>query len=257
MLAKKGNNSTTAFRLRSSFESALSRNKTEVKILNSNKDYLDTMMFQSIAKLEREESSLSQTYIYMLKKQAVKNEDEMRSDAANRKKLPTKYFELINLKNVDKDNWLLPSLVKSLNDQRLNSYRTLNDIQQRENIKLVRKRANVDNFVQSNHSIGNQNDSHGEDGNLNAPSFSNFTVDSFYLPNLSKARTRSSTSEARPKSSMYNINRFDLQNVKSIRRDRLSAKQMNESYVAKTNMIRIARQFENSTCSKNCKFKLL
>ena len=232
-----------------SFEAALERNKIEVKILNTNKEYLDRLQHQNIAKIEREELNLNQQYIYMLKKQEAVREDEMKLEGRYKKRPPSRYFEMINLNKVDKSNSLLPSLVKSLNEQRVNSYRTLADIRARERIKLVKKNAN--NNLKYEDTLSRNSD-------MTATSFSNFSVDSLFLPNLSinKAKNAKIVDE-RPKSSIYDINRFDLNSCRSIRRERLSARKMNESYVSKSNMLKISKRFEvdNSACSKNCKFK--
>jgi hypothetical protein len=248
--------------LRSSFEAALERNKTEVRLLRTNQAHLDAMLNTKIAKLEREESNLSQQYVYMIKRQQAERHDaDFKSELKNNRNRPvtTRYFEIINLKKVDKGNWLLPSLVKSLNDQRLNSYRTLTDICTRENIKLVRKNPpNVGSTQRIQSAFSRRDSTSTKD--LNSTSYSNFSVDSFYLPNLKKRAKSAATSkivDERPEASIYDINRFDLREVKSIRRERLSAREMNETYESKSNMIKIARQFDESaqSCSKMCKFK--
>jgi hypothetical protein len=264
--------------LRGSFENALERNKTEVRILRSNQANLDQLLHSKIAKLEREESNLSQQYVYMIKRQqADKHDMDMKAELKNHRKQPvsSRYFEIINLKKVDKGNWLLPSLVKSLNEQRLNSYRTLADICTRENIQLVRKSHpggktphSAHTTVASAHSGPSRplsSSTAAAAADLNSTSFSNFSVDSFYLPNLNRpattrAKSAVSTSkivDERPEASIYDINRFDLREVKSIRRERLSAREMNELYDSKASMIKISKQFDitASLCSKNCKFK--
>jgi hypothetical protein len=245
--------------LRGSLETAFERNKNESKILNVKKQFLDFTLQKNIAKLQREETLLSQQYIYSLKKEKAKHHDQeekIRPVNEKRKQI-SKYFELINLKKIDKSNSLLPSLVKSLNEQRLNSYRNILDIAQRQNIKLVRKDVNNQFHFQNNSdSCMNKNDS-----DLNVPSYSNFSVDSQYLPNLSKSVNKNGRMvDERAKSSKYDINRFDLKEVKSIRRGRLSAKQINETYDSKVNVLKIFRQYNlegSSNCSKLCKYKHL
>jgi hypothetical protein len=289
--------------MRTSFEAALERNKIEVKFLRTNQAHLDTLLRTSMTKLDQEESILNREYISMVKKQRAKDERERKAaELAKARPISSKYFELINLKNVDKGNWLLPSLVKSLNEQRLNSFRTLTDIKTRERIQLVKKerpppptaatsftgastrpstvrpkstRGPIIAVAQQQQSIllppaasaatvgtGFRRNSMSAKADLNATSFSNFSVDSFYLPNLNAGkRAKSAAAKVNDddtEPSIYDINRFDLAEVKSIRRERLSARKMNESYLVKANLIKVMKQFDVSTasCSKSCKFKV-
>jgi hypothetical protein len=191
----------------SSIIDALEKNIDEEKILQNYCLLLQRQLNIEITNIDKDLYT-NQQYYYDInyQKLIMNNIDE----EINRDKVNPTYFDLISLKLKDSSNFFAPYLLKSVKQQEINASRTFRDIINACKERRSKKDSNEHvNFPGKHQNI-----------------FFSEPEENTKLPNITPYRAVKSA---------YAYDE-DLKKAKSIRRDRNSARQINENYQSKYNI---------------------
>ena len=267
---------------------ALEKNKVAYVKLNSFVKDLDNKCVEKIIKIDQEKIQHKQ-YIYNLDRELRLNSrnfkkiQEQESQPKPLSELQRKlndsslpelitnenpYVKHIKFNAIDKDNSFLPVLIQNL--QRQQHYSNLNLKEMIEKNKLHAQSLNFKRTEKKNniHSIGNSNENFATFNTSVNNSHADFKDASHshilsenQNPNDIRKLNRPKLNEE-PTLSLIEFKskhepKNNLQVIRSIRRDRLSSREINEFYESKMNLLRIGRRFDKyrSKCTRRCEFK--
>jgi hypothetical protein len=268
---------------------ALEKNKVAYVKLNTFVKDLDDKYIERSIKIDQEKQ-LNRQYIYNLdlelklnskrykKKQELALKPKPLNDIhrkLNDKNLPelitneSPYVKQIKFSEIDNNNYFLPVLIQNLQRQQHYSHLNLRDLVDKNKVNtrsLNFKRQQKNRTLTSMDNASNYN----TEGNASVlesveslPLAVNKTVVEDVRNEITvkkRAVQRSATDEVVSKLKELkgkNKPKDGLEVIRSIRRDRMNPKEINEFYEAKMNLLRIAKRFDQyrSKCTKRCEFK--